>query len=187
MSTNAIIASESASDRYEAVVRISEALAAASEPEALAETLANELEEFLYFDHLYIAVLKENSKEIEYRVRGKGDVALPDLPMEELPIWEAIASPDPVRVVDWLGAQRSPRFKEWVKQIGFGSGISIPMSTPHRRLGTLGIARDKLDPFGDEDMGFLRVIARVVAFALDDGASLLATSARPSAVALESD
>jgi formate hydrogenlyase transcriptional activator len=172
MSTNAMIERDSTCDRYEAVVRISEALAASSEPEALAKTLANELEEFLYFDHLYIAVLKENSKEVEYRVRGKGEVSLPDLPMEELPIWEAIASPDPVRVVDWLGEQRSPRFKQWVKQMGFGSGISIPLSTPHRRLGTLGIARDKLEPFGDEDIGFLRVIARVVAFALDDGLNL---------------
>jgi formate hydrogenlyase transcriptional activator len=172
MSTNAMIARQSTCDRYEAVVRISEALAACSEPEVLAKTLANELEELLYFDHLYIAVLKENSKEVEYRVRGKGDFALPDLPMEELPIWEAIASPHPVRVIDWLGEQRSPRFKQWVKQMGFGSGISIPLSTPHRRLGTLGVARDKWPPFSDEDLGFLRLIGRVVAFALDDGLNL---------------
>jgi formate hydrogenlyase transcriptional activator len=172
MSINAVIARESTCDRYEAVVRISEALAASSEPEALAKTLANDLEEFLYFDHLYIVVLKENSKEVEYRVRGKGEVALPDLPMEELPIWEAIASPDPVRVVDWTGEQRSPRFKQWVKQMGFGSGVSIPLSTPHRRLGTLGIARDEVAPFSEEDIGFLRLIARVVAFALDDGLNL---------------
>jgi formate hydrogenlyase transcriptional activator len=172
MRMNAMIARESTCDRYEAVVRISEALAASGEPEALAKRLAQELEAFLYFDHLYIAVLKENSKEIEYRVRGKGEFALPDLPMEELPIWEAIASPDPVRVIDWLGEQRPPRFKEWVKQMGFGSGISIPLSTPHRRLGTLGVARDKWEPFSDEDIGFLRLIGRVVAFALDDGLNL---------------
>jgi formate hydrogenlyase transcriptional activator len=172
MSINGMIAKKTTSARYEAVVRISEALAASGEPEALAKTLANELEELLYFDHLYIAVLKENSKEIEYRVRGKGEFALPDLPMEELPIWEAIASPDTVRVIDWFGEHRSPRFKEWVKQMGFGSGISIPLSTPHRRLGTLGIARDKWEPFSDEDVGFLRLIGRVVAFALDDGLNL---------------
>ena len=161
MSTNAKIASQSRGDRYDAVVRIGEAFAASREPEALAKTLANELEEFLYFDHLYIAVLKENSKEVEYRVQGKGDVALPDLPMEELPIWEAIASPHPVRVIDWLGEQRSPRFKEWVKQMRFGSGISVPVSS-HRRLGTLEIARDKWEPFSHEDIFFLRVIAHVV-------------------------
>jgi formate hydrogenlyase transcriptional activator len=169
---NGMVVTQGTSDRYEAVVRISEALAALAEPEALAKRLANELEDFLHFDHLYIAVLKENSKEIEYRVRGKGEFALPDLPMEELPIWEAIASPDPVRVVDWFGELRSPRFKAWVKQVGFGSGISIPLSTPHRRLGTLGIARDKWEPFSEEDLGFLRVMGRVVAFALDDGLNL---------------
>ncbi len=172
MSINAVVAKESTCDRYEAVVRISEALAASGEPEELAKRLANELEEFLHFDHLYIAVLKENSKEVEYHVRGRGKFALPDLPMEELPIWEAIASPDPVRVIDWLGEQRSARFKEWVKQMGFASGISIPLSTPHRRLGTLGVARDKWESFSEEDIGFLRLIGRVVAFALDDGLNL---------------
>jgi formate hydrogenlyase transcriptional activator len=172
MNPDTRIASESAGDRYEAVMRISEALAASGDPGALATRLADELDAFLYFDHLYIVVLKENSKEIEYRVRGKGDVALPELPMEELPIWEAIASPDPVRVVDWLGKERAPRFAKWVKQMGFGSGVSVPLSTPHRRLGTLGIARNQWEPFSDEDLGFLRLIARVVAFALDDGLNL---------------
>ena len=44
-----------------------------------------EIGKFLHFDHLYFVVLKENSKEIEYLVWGKGPVPLPDLPMEELP------------------------------------------------------------------------------------------------------
>jgi formate hydrogenlyase transcriptional activator len=171
MKTDAIIASETG-HRYEAVMRISEALAACGEPEELAKTLANEIEKFLHFDHLYIVVLKENTQEVEYRVSGKGTVPLPDLPMEELPIWEAISNPNPVHVVHWDGGQRSPRFKQWVKQVGIGSGMSIPMSTPHRRLGTLGIARDEVAPFSDEDIGFLQLIARVVAFALDDGLNL---------------
>jgi formate hydrogenlyase transcriptional activator len=172
MSTQSSVWCEEDSQRYETVLRISEALAACGEPQELAKTLANELEKFLHFDHLYIVVLKENSKEVEYRVRGKGTVALPDLPMEELPIWEAINSQNPPRVIHWDAEERSPRFKEWAKQMGFGWGVSIPLTTPHRRLGTLGIARDQATPLSDEDIGFLRLIARVIAFALDDGLNL---------------
>ena len=47
------------------------------------------------FDHLYFVVLKENSKEIEYLLWGKGPIPLPDLPMEELPTWEAMRQPKP--------------------------------------------------------------------------------------------
>lgn len=172
MFTDRIIAPQSDCQRYEAVIRISEAIAAYGEPEELAKSLAYELDRFLDFDHLYLAVLKENSKEIEYRVCGKGGVPLPDLPMEELPIWEAISSPDPARAVYWDVEERSPRFRRWAREMGFGSGVSIPMTTPHRRLGALGIARDSATPFDQEDIVFLRLIARVVAFALDDGLNL---------------
>jgi formate hydrogenlyase transcriptional activator len=141
-------------------------------PEQLAKTLANEIEKFLQFDHFYMAVLKEHSKEVEYRVRGKGTVALPDLPMEELPIWEAISGLDPSQVVHWDAEERSPRFREWTRKMGLGSGVSVAMTTPHRRLGTLGVARDTFSPFSEEDIGFLRLVARVVAFALDDGLNL---------------
>jgi formate hydrogenlyase transcriptional activator len=172
MSTVTIIPRETSSEWYDAVLRISESLCTCCEPEDLAKSLANELDKLLHFDHLYLVVLTDNSKDVEYRVCGKGSVPLPDLPIEEFPIWEAINSPDPVRAVYWDAEKRSPRFKQWAREMGFASGVSIPMTTPHRRLGTLGIARDTASPFSDEDIGFLGLIARVVAFALDDGLNL---------------
>src|ERR1700746_151425 len=95
MSTDPIIAAQSDTRRYEAIVRISEAIAACREPEQLATTLADEIGKFLNFDHLYLVVLKENSKEIEYLVWGKGPLPFPELPMEELPWWEAVRNRDP--------------------------------------------------------------------------------------------
>jgi GAF domain-containing protein len=98
-------------NRYEAVVRISEAIAACREPEQLATTLADEIGKFLNFDHVYLVVLKENSKEIEYLLWGKSPIPLPDLPMEELPTWAAINSRDPQHTPDWDAEERFPRFK----------------------------------------------------------------------------
>jgi formate hydrogenlyase transcriptional activator len=163
---------ESNCQRYEAVLRISEALSTCQQPEKLAASLADEIEKFLPFDHLYLGVVKENSKEVEYLVCGKGTVPLPDLPIEELPIWEVLNSQDPLHIVHWDAEQRSPRFKHWAKEIGLGSGVSIPMATPHRRLGSFGIGRDTMTPFSDDDIGFLSLIGRVVAFAIDDGLNL---------------
>ena len=172
MGTDAIIAPLSDSHRYEAVLRISEAIAACREPEELATTLASEIDKFLHFDHLYFVVFKENSKEIECLIWGKGQLPLPDLPMEELPWWEAVHSRDPQHTADWDAEERYPRFKEWAKKTGLGSGLRVPLTTPHRRLGVFGINRDTVNPFSEEEISFLGLIGRVVAFALDDGLNL---------------
>jgi formate hydrogenlyase transcriptional activator len=172
MGRDPVIASLSDTRRYEAVVRISEAIAACREPEELATTLADEVGKFLNFDHLYFVVLKENTKEIEYLLWGKGPIPLPDLPMEELPTWAAINSRNPQHTPDWDAEERFPRFKEYAKKIRLGSSIRVPLITPHRRLGVFGIIRDLVDPFSEEEIGFLGLIGRVVAFALDDGLNL---------------
>jgi formate hydrogenlyase transcriptional activator len=167
-----VIAREMSSHRYEVVVRISEAIAACREPEELAVTLADEVGDFLHFDHLYLTVVKENSKEIEYFVWGKGALPFPDLPIEELPMWHAIASGDPEHTADWDAEEGFPQFKEWAKKMRLGSGVRVPLTTPHRRLGVFGISRDTVNPFSEEDICFLRPVGRVVAFALDDGLNL---------------
>src|ERR1700740_263645 len=167
-----VVAPEPSSHRYEAVVRISEAIAACREPEELASTLADEIGDFLHFDHLYLAVLKENSKEIEYLVWGKGFLPFPDLPIEELPLWHAMTSGDPQHTPDWGTKERFPQFKEWAQKMRLGSGVRVPLTTPHRRLGVFGISRDTVNPFSQEDICFLRLVGRVVAFALDDGLNL---------------
>jgi formate hydrogenlyase transcriptional activator len=170
--TAPVIERETSSHRYEAVVRISEAIAACHDPEELASTLADEIGDFLHFDHLFLTVFKEDSKEIEYLVWGKGVLPFPDLPIEDSPLWRVMASGDPQHTADWDTEERFPQFKEWAKKMGLGSGVRVPLTTPHRRLGVFGISRDTVNPFSEEDIGFLRLVGRVVAFALDDGLNL---------------
>jgi formate hydrogenlyase transcriptional activator len=160
---------------YEAALRISESIAACREPEELARTLADGLGELLRFDHLYLMILKENSSEIESMVWGKGPLPLPGtLPIEELPTWEVVDSQHSLHIPDWTTEQRFPRAKAWMKQAGvnLASSVAVPLTTPHRRLGTFGIASDTVTSYSEEDISFLRLIGRVVAFAIDDGLNL---------------
>src|SRR6266566_149117 len=172
MGTEPIVESQTGSYRYEAIVRISETIAACREPEEMATTLASEIGKFLHFDHLYFVVLKENSTEIEYLLWGKSPIPMPDLPMQELPTWAAINSRDPQHTPDWDAEERFPRFREYAKKIRLGSSIRVPLITPHRPLGVFGIIRDTVNPFSEEEISFLGLIGRVVAFALDDGLNL---------------
>ena len=170
--TAPVIARETGRHHYEAVMRISEAIAACREPEELASTLADEIGDFLHFDHLYLTVFRENSREIEYLVWGKGSLPFPDLPIEELPMWHAMVSGDPQHTADWDTEERFPQFREWAQKMGLGSGVRVPLATPHRRLGVFGISRNTVNPFSEEDICFLQLVGRVVAFALDDGLNL---------------
>jgi hypothetical protein len=56
--------------RYEALLRISEALSLCTEPEDLTRILSEQLCEFLDFLQFYIVVYKENSTEVEWAVVG---------------------------------------------------------------------------------------------------------------------
>jgi formate hydrogenlyase transcriptional activator len=173
MGTEPIVESQTGSYRYEAIVRISEAIAACREPKELATTLADEIGKLLNFDHLYFVVVKENPQEIEHLVWGKGPLPFPKLPIEELlPLWDAVRSSDPQHTADWATEERYPRLREWAKKMGLGSGLRVPLTTPHRRVGVFGINRDTVNPFSEEEISFLRLIGRVVAFALDDGLNL---------------
>jgi len=163
--------------RYAAVVRISEALSTCREPQELATALAAELDNFLPFDHLHIAVLKEGSNEIEWHAWGKGPLPDPDLPIQDLPGWNVYNSQEPLQIQDLNQADRFSRLKHLLAARGadnqkFGSAIRVPLTTPHRRLGTLGIISDAGTTYSPEDIDFLRMIARVVAFAIDDGLNL---------------
>jgi hypothetical protein len=97
--------------RYEAVMRISEAIAACREPDELARTLADEISKLLRFDHLYFVVLEANSSQIEYLAWGKGPLPVSDLPMEDTPTWHSMASNEPQHTADWDIEERYPRFK----------------------------------------------------------------------------
>ena len=154
-------------------MRISEAIAACREPKELATTLADEIGKLLNFDHLYFVVVKQNSQEIEYLVWGKGPLPFPELPIKELlPLWDAVRSSEPQQTANWDTEARYPRFKPWAKKMGLGSGVRIPLATPHRQLGVFGLIRDIVNPFSDEEISFLRLIGHVIAFDLDDGLNL---------------
>ena len=82
--------------RYEAILRLSEALSHCQEPEDLTEILSKELHEFLTFLQFYIIVYKENSIDVEWAVVGREKnqvVSYADVPVQQRPSWQAYIQP----------------------------------------------------------------------------------------------
>ncbi len=164
--------------RYEALLRISEALSACREPEDLTSILSDHLREFLDFFQFYIIVYKENSTEVEWAVVGSEKSlisAYADVPVQERPSWRAYATQEPFHIADWDADERVPaRLKQGIAAQGLQIGplVFVPLTTPHRRLGALGMSGRPGTAYSSEDIAFLSLIGRVVAFAIDDNFNL---------------
>jgi formate hydrogenlyase transcriptional activator len=164
--------------RYEAVLRLSEALSQCCEPEDLTKILSDQLREFLEFSQFYLIVYKENSTEVEWAVVGREKshvAAYADVPVQQRPSWQAYTTQEPFHIHDWNTDERVPaRLKEGIAAQGLDVGplVFVPLTTLHRRLGALGMSGPPGTVYNSDDIGFLRVIGRVVAFAIDDNFNL---------------
>jgi formate hydrogenlyase transcriptional activator len=178
MSPNVSIRASDTGQRYEALLRISEALSACREPEDLTRILSEQLRDFLDFFQFYIVVYKENSPEVEWAVVGSEKSlisAYADVPVQERPSWRAYATQEPFHIAEWDADERVPaRLKQGIAAQGLHIGplVFVPLTTPHRRLGALGMSGPFGTAYSSEDIGFLRLIGRVVAFAIDDNFNL---------------
>jgi hypothetical protein len=101
MSPEIAIRASDTGQRYEALLRISEALSACREPEDLTRILSEQLRDFLDFFQVYIIVFKENSTDVEWAVVGSERSlisAYADVPVHERPSWQAYATQEPFQI-----------------------------------------------------------------------------------------
>ena len=164
--------------RYEAVLRLSEALSQCREPEDLTAILSEELREFLPFLQFYIVVCKENSDEVEWAVVGREKsliAAYANVPVQERPSWQAYKTQEPFHIREWETDERVPaQLRKGVADLGLDQGqlVFVPLTTPHRRLGALGMSGHLGTDYTSEDVSFLQLIGRVVALRISDSFNL---------------
>ena len=178
MSVRASIPQRTDGRRYEAVLRLSEALSLCQEPEDLTKILSEQLREFLDFSQFYIVVYKENSTDVEWAVVGREKSlvsAYADVPVQQRPSWQAYTTQEPFHIADLNTDQRVPgRLKQNLAAQGIDTGplVFVPLTTPHRRLGALGMSGQPGISYSSDHISFLRLIGQVVAFAVDDNFNL---------------
>jgi PAS domain S-box-containing protein len=178
MGADAYVQARSDGQRYEAVLRLSEALSVCTEPEDLTKILSEELREFLDFLQFYIVVYKEKSSDVEWAVVGREKSlvsAYADVPVQQRPSWQAYTRQEPIHIADLNTDERVPgRLKQNLASQGIETGplVFVPLTTPNRRLGALGMSGSPGTVYSNDDISFLRLIGRVVAFAIDDNFNL---------------
>ena len=100
-------------------------------------------------------------------IRGVDVLTVPQLAPEETLAWWVYQHQQPLIIPNVHEDNRFPRAVEVLKTRGIHSVCSLPLTTRHRRLGSLAIGSEDVDAYGSEEVGFLSLVANQVGLALD--------------------
>ena len=153
--------------RYEALIRISNSIRARKEPQELFGILVEELGKVIPFDA--IAQFDESANKVNWHLgpvceAGEG----PDGDDgEPLPQW-VFRTQEAIVLGTSEADERFPAFSRKMRSTGLKSLCAFPLTTAHRRLGSLLIGSSHANAYSPEEVRFCSLVADQIALATDD-------------------
>ncbi len=160
---------QSVEARYQSLIRLADSIRAQHEPKDLFHILVNELCQVIRFDA--IAQYDEFSRKVNWHLGERCQKVGPppsEIPIEETLAWWVSENQQAAVVADIWTEARFPYTVEQFKKAGLQSVCAFPLTTAHRRLGSLVIASQKRDAYSEEEIRFLSLVASQIALAMDD-------------------
>jgi formate hydrogenlyase transcriptional activator len=156
---------------------IFDALRVHRDPDQLVRVLPRALQPVLDFDYMSLFLDREVARGAMWYVpHGEDQPSLTLTPTREIPIEAVQAS--------WVFEHQQPAViprleqdtqfldaRRLLRERGFQSACALPLTTAHRRLGSLNIAATRAYAYAEGDVRFLSGIADQVAVALDNALS----------------
>ena len=153
--------------RYEALMRISNSIRARTESENLFDILVRELGKVIQFDAM---AQFESANKIRWHF-GPVCRAPQHQPGEEdgetLPAY-VYRTQETIVLDSWETDARFPVKSNIMRQAGLRSLCAVPLTTAHRRLGSLIIASVQPGAYTPEEVRFFSLVADQIALATDD-------------------
>ena len=161
--------------RYEALIRISNSIRARNEPQDLFEILVDELRQVIPFDA--IAQFDESANKVHWHL-GPGCQKPGGCPEaetgESLPQW--VYRKQEIVVLGTMGDDpRFPAATRKMRSNGLQSVCAFPLSTAHRRLGSLIIGSTQPYAYSPEEVRFCSLVVDQIALATDDAINFQAS------------
>ncbi len=172
--------------RYDALIRVSEALRAYHDRDTLFRSLARELRPVVRFSFLGLGLYDEQTHTVEPHVlEATGEpVPPPQLDADESLAYWIVQHQEPLVIPVVDAETRFPQATAYLKQQGIQSACALPLTSSRRRLGML--FQGSREPYGydADDLAFLSLVANQVALAIEDA---LNYGALQQSLALERD
>ena len=158
--------------RYEALIRVSQAISAHREPRRLFEVLVDELHGVIEFDGIGIAQYDETKDAIEWHVSIDCEEPNPVLSdqcaqKETMTCW-VFRNQQPLVIPSVGDETRFPDTMDFLEKHKMQSVCMLPLTTVHRRIGSMFIASGHPNAYADDEVRFLGLVADQMALAIDD-------------------
>jgi transcriptional regulator with GAF, ATPase, and Fis domain len=172
--------------RYEALIRVSEALRAYHDRDTLFRSLARELRPVVQFSFLGLALYNEQTHAVEPHVlEATGEpVPPPELSAEEQLTYWVVQHQTPLLIPIVENETRFSQEMTYLRCQGIVSTCSLPLTTPRRRVGMLLAGSREPHVYDAKDVAFLSLVANQVALAIENAESY---EALQHSLALERD
>jgi formate hydrogenlyase transcriptional activator len=160
---------QSVEARYESLIRLADSIRAQHETKALFHVLVDELRPVIPFDA--IAQFDESSRKVNWHLCESCTPHSPapsDMQIEETLPWWVSENQQAAVIANVWQETRFPHTVGQFKKFGIQSACALPLSSAHRRLGSLMIASRRLEAYSEEDVRFLSLVASQIAMAMDD-------------------
>src|SRR6516225_12429636 len=167
---------QSTAERYESLIRIANSIRAQQDPQELFGALVHELSQVIQFDG--IAQFDESSNKINWHLGGgcrKRDHGPSETGREETLASWVYRHQETVVLASLEGETRFPASIPIMREAGIHSVCAFPLTTAHRRLGSLVIASIHRNAYSDDEVRFCRLVADQIALAMDDAINFRAS------------
>ena len=157
--------------RYEALIRLAGAIRSHPDEKDLFRTIVNELHEVVEFDAVCQFDGTANWVQWYFSEPYKDKLEarrLEAFPKEENAAWWVYQNQRPVvaRITDQR--TRFPQVLDCLAKLGLKSTCVLPLSTAHRKLGSLAFTSRLEDAYSPDEQQFLSLVANQIAVAIDD-------------------
>jgi formate hydrogenlyase transcriptional activator len=171
MSTLSATVSEEYTQRYEALLRATNAIGTCCDCDSAADVLVKALLEVVPFDYLQLVAFQSGTKTLEWHVLYSNgtryDVSLADVVLQDTPMQWVHESQEALVTSNWGDEARFGKHREFLNELGIASTVVLPLARGDRRLGVLSIGSARPNAYPEDEVRFLSLVADQIALAID--------------------
>src|ERR1700676_3408520 len=171
MSTLSATLSDEYTQRYEALLRASNAIGTCTDCDAAADVLLQALREVITFDYLQLVTFENDTGTVQWHLLysngARQNLHSTDVVVQGTPIEWVHESQRTLVTADWNEETRFGKHGEFLSELGIASTCVLPLARGQRRLGVLSIGSSRPDAYPDDEVRFLSLLADQMALAID--------------------
>src|SRR5216684_9258601 len=171
MSTLSATLSAEYTQRYEALLRATNAIGTCSDCDTAGDMVVKALREVIPFDYLQLVSFESDTRVVSWHLLyangARHSLHPADVDVDGSPIAWVHESQRTLVTPDWSAETRFAKHAEFLNELGIAATCVLPLARGERRLGVLSIGTALPGAYPEDEIRFLSVVADQLALAID--------------------